>query len=241
MLFSEIDWPGIERLRAKCAAIEHVSLDAAAQDFAALFAQEFASVVLARVFAVLPFECLPARERDFARAFVRDDPRLAARTPVLTLLGSAGRDASWNQRTSSKGHLAIPLLDQRFVQGAPMIAKLLSDLDIDLKNLDDGRPIATRQMLGGRNGTFYIPDAQAARDEQGRAIIPARDFVAHHHVRTVFGMGGAYIDGGLIAAIIFTNELLERQTIERFPSLISNFKMATADLQARKSLFAEAH
>ncbi|MET0386421.1 MAG: hypothetical protein ABW321_10705, partial [Polyangiales bacterium] len=219
MLFSEIDWPGIERLRAKCAACDRNSLEAAAQDFAALFAREFESVVLARVFAVLPLKSLPEREREFARVFVNDDQRLGVSTPVLTLLGSAGRDASWHGRNTSKGHLAIPLLDQRFVQGAPMIAKLLSDLDIDLKCLDDGRPIATRQMLGGRNGTFYVPDAQVARDDRGRSIIPARDFVTQHQVRTVFGMGGAYTDGGLVAAIVFTGELLDRPVIERFPSL----------------------
>lgn len=235
MLFAEIDWPGIELLRKECSQNTASSLQAASQAFAGLFADKFESVVLARVFAVLPLQRLPAREQEFARAFVKDDPRLTPATRVLTLMGTRGVESAWNARATSAGHLAIPLLDQRFVQGAPMIAKLLSDLDVDLKTLDDGRPIATRQMLGGRNGTFFVPDAQ---DAAGRAIIPATHFVTTHQVRTVFGMGGAYVDGALIAAILFTRELLDRTSVDRFPSLISNFKMATSALQAEGKLFA---
>ena len=49
-------------------------------------------------------------------------------------------------------------------------------------------------MLGGRNGTFFVPDALTAKD--ARAVgIAAHDFAEEHAIRTVFGMGGAYVDG----------------------------------------------
>jgi hypothetical protein len=157
---------------------------------------------------------------------------------VLSLLGTRGREASWNDRAASRGHLAIPLIDRSFVQGAPMIAKLLADLEIDLKKLDDGAPIATRHMLGGRNGTFYVPDAQSAKDDHGRNIIASREFVQAQQVRTVFGMGGAYLDGRLIVAIIFTSELLYRAVVDRYPSLISTFKAVTAQVQTDGLVFS---
>lgn len=56
MLLGEIDWSGIRRLRAKLDQSETQYLQTAAQDFAGLFCDAFASVVLARVFVVLPFE-----------------------------------------------------------------------------------------------------------------------------------------------------------------------------------------
>jgi hypothetical protein len=239
MLFSTIDWPGIEALRAKCGGCSQHSLESAAQDFAGLFVDEFESVALVRVFAVLPLKVLPAREHEFATRLVAGDGRLAPDTAVLTLLGTRGLEPEWNDRKASRGHLAIPLLDSRFVLGAPMIAKLLSDLDVDFKGLDVGAPISTRRMLGSRNGTFYVPDARTAQDEHGRQIIAAGDFVASHQIRTVFGMGGAYLDGSLVVAILFTREVLDRLQVERFPSLISNFKMTTAQLQARGQFFSD--
>lgn len=240
MLFSTATWAEIDRLREQCGECNQRSLEAAAQDFAGVFAESFESVVLARVFAVLPFEELPLREQTFARQFAEANANIAPSTPVLTLLGTRGREAAWNRRATSRGHLAIPLLDQRFVAGIPMISKLLADLDVDLKGLDLGQPISTRQMLGGRNGTFYVADAQTACDAEDRFIIPARDFVSSQQVRTVFGMGGAYIDGTLVVCILFTREELDRATVDRYPSFISNFKMVTSKLQVARAYFDES-
>jgi hypothetical protein len=58
-------------------------------------------------------------------------------------------------------------------------------------------------MLGGRNGTFYVQDARTAVDSLGRHVIAARDFAQEFAIRTVFGMGGAYVDGTMAVAIFF--------------------------------------
>jgi hypothetical protein len=237
MLFSAADWSQIEHLRTKIARCSQASICDAASDFAALFIDEFETAVLARVFAVLPFQTLPERDQQFAIRRTGGDPRLSPTTPVLSLLGTRGHQPELNDRLASREHLAVPLLDRSFVQGAPMIAKLLSDLAVDLKWLDSGQPITTRRMEGSRNGTFYVPDALTAQDEHGRKIIPAQTFVRSQGIRTVFGMGGAYVDGTWVIAIVFTRELLERLVVDRFPSLISNFKMATAKLQATGRVF----
>jgi hypothetical protein len=211
------------------------SLAEAAQRFAALFADGFDSVVLARAFAVLPYEVLPPREGEFATA-LSGEP-LQPKTPVLALLGTRGRLPAWSARAASAGHLAIPLSSSRSVRQAPMIAKLLDDFQINPQVLDSGRPIASRSMLVGRSATFFVEDAGSSTDKEGRFVIPARDFVEAHGVQSVFGMGGAYLDGTVVAGIIFCSERLERPVAERFTSLLDAFKIATADFVRSRLLF----
>jgi hypothetical protein len=172
-----------------------------------------------------------------AQGFVED---LARTLPTVVLarvfLGTAGVEPAWCDRRLSTGHRAIPLLNRTFVQNAPMIAKLLADLEVDLAGLDNGSPIVTRRMLGGLNNMFFVPDAQAP-ERDGRHVIAARDFVRVRGIRTVFGMGGAYVDGTLVVAIAFTTELVDRAAVDRFPSLIGNFKMATTSLLAADRIY----
>ena len=236
---ADTTWTEIAEVRDAVKALDDApTVQAAAQRFTRLLVETYPTVVLARLFLVLPASALPAAEQEVARGLVGDSGVLKPKTRVLSLLGTAGRHPDWNDRARSHGHLAIPLIDRSFVRGAPMIAKLLADLEVDLAGLDSGLPIATRRMVGGSNGTFYVPDAITAIDDRGRYIIPARDFVTRHGVRTVFGMGGAYLDGTLAVAIVFTSELLDRVMVGRFPSFIANFKMATARAQAADALYA---
>jgi hypothetical protein len=230
MLMQTASWEEIAALRAKMSNLAAPSVVAAAQSFVGSLVDTFESVVLARLFLVQTLSQLPAEERAFATAAAGPSQRLKASVPCLSLLGTRGREPAWNDRTLSQGHRAIPLIDQNFVRGAPMLAKLLADLDVDLQGLDDGRPIVTRRMLGGLNSTFYIRDAQDARDAEGRAIIADQSFVTRYGVHTVFGMGGAYANGAIAIAIVFTTELLESLIVNRYPSLIGNFKMSTAAL-----------
>ncbi len=237
--FGETTWAGIDGLRGQiqtCATAGTVQ--EAAQAFTALMSARFETLVLARLFVVLPFERLPVADQAAATALVNGDARLTATTRVLSLLGTTGRQPRWNDRTLSEGHRAIPLLDQQFVQGIPMIARLLGDLEIDLASLADGRPIATRRMLGGSNSTFFVDRASSAKDAQGRFVIPSQKFVKDHAIETVFGMGGSWFDGTLAVAIFFCAETIERLVVDRFPSLISNFKMATSKLIQGRHLYS---
>jgi hypothetical protein len=232
--FNEGGWSRINALRAEVESLSHVdSLEEAAGGFVECFARTFESLVLARMFLVTPLSALPISEQQL----VSPEGRLPPTTSVLSLLATRGRKPAWNQRTASAGHRNIALVSAERVAQAPMIAKLLGDLKLDLRGLDAGLPIATRQLLGGHNGTFFVPDAQTATDEQGRPIIsPA--FAEEHGVRTVFGMGGAYMDGTIVVAILFCDELLDRCVVERFPSFIGSFKTVTTRLVGQRRLFA---
>jgi hypothetical protein len=85
-------------------------------------------------------------------------------------------------------------------------------------------------MLGGLNKTFFVPDAREALDARARHVIGAQDFVERYDIRSVFGMGGASVNGVLAIAIAFTTESLDEPTVNRFPSLIGSFKIATTSL-----------
>jgi len=226
--FRQASWGEIQRLRARVTALEDASnLAEAAQRFVGIFADTFESVVLARVFMVAELGELPPTEREFAIA-VANGAALDPKTRVLCLLGSRGVREAWNDRRLSQGHLAIPLVSADSVRRAPMIAQLLGDLNIDLRALDEGRPLAPRQLLMGRRGTFFVQDALTSTDADGRLIIATQTFAREFHVRSVFGMGGAYIDGTLISAIVFCSELLERAQVEPFASFIDTFKQVTS-------------
>lgn len=227
----EASWSEIEALRAQLAAGRPESVQEAAQQFATLFATRFSTIILVRVFLVVPLERLPADDLALARERAGEDPRLTPRTPVLTLLGTRGRHLDWNLRARSAGHRAIPLLDRESVQAAPMIARLLADLEVDVRGLGSSGSIATRRMIGGKNGMFYVPDARGARDERGRPIIHP-EFAARHGVESVFGMGGAYLDGTVAIAIMFCAERIEPADADRYGSFINSFKMATLELKA---------
>ncbi len=210
-----------------------VTLCAAAQLYSRLFVEQFPSVVLARVFAVLPCARLPEAERELSTRVAGQlgaSQLLRPDTPILSLLGTAGAAPNWNDRQQSTGHLAIPLLSKEIVQGIPMIAQLLADLDVGLGWLDTATPIASRPMLGSSGKCFYVANAKEARDSGGRLIISAQDFVAKYKIETVFGMAGSYLDGTMLVAISFTTEALDKLAIDRFPSIIGNLKMATTGL-----------
>ncbi len=238
----ETTWPDVAALRANVDArlTGAATVEDAAGRFAELMKGAYPSIVLARVFLVLPLAELPPREAAFATALAARlgaASRLVPTSPVLTLVGTRGDLPAWNDRLRSDGHLAIPLIDREMVDGAPMIARLLGDLGVDCGLLASDRAVATRKMLGGINGRFYVADADNAVDELGRAVIPSRDFVKAHAIRTVFGMGGAYIDGTLVIAIFFCTESLDAADVDRFPTLINHLKMATSALRRERRVF----
>jgi len=241
--FQTATWPEINAFREQIAteASKAHCLSDAAQGFSSALLSEFSSVVLARVFVVVPFERLPEVDAEVAQRFaerVGAAQLLRPTTPVLSLLGTAGVGATWNNRLFSSEHLAIPLLSKALVEGAPMLAQLLADLKLDLACLDDARPIDSKRMMGGINQRFYVQSAKTALDARGRLIIPAQDFVEKYRIETVFGMAGAYVEGTIVAAIVFTSERLEAQVIDRYPSIIANFRMATTTTVLARRIYA---
>jgi hypothetical protein len=238
---SSASWNEIQQLHARIdqqiASASNVA--DAAQRFAAAFSTSFESVALARVFFVLPLRVLPAAERAAAEAMAAANGRAVVdATSTLVLAGTAGREAAWNDRTHSVGHRAIPLVDRELVDGAPMIAELLASLRVELATISSDVPAQLRTLAGGLNARFYVPDARTTVDARGRHVIAAREFVDRYAIASVFGMGGRYASGALVAAIVFTTETLSASEVDRFPSFIGTFKLATTALAGDAKWFA---
>lgn len=200
------------------------------------------SVVLVRFFATIPFSRLPSADQGFvervAAAKQAEEP-LDDDTLVLSLLGTRGRQSTWNDRNQSQGHLGIPLISASFIDSIPMVARLLRELGVSPGWFAAGdRDFVEHRLSAGEAGIFYVREAARATDAQGRPVISAQDFVRENGIQTVFGLGGVYPDGTIPVLLVFTDDLVEIETVEKYVHLISLMKAATADLLREGALFA---
>jgi hypothetical protein len=216
------------------------SLEEAAQALAAALYIQFAeSAILTRVYVTVPFAALPPLMREFVQALPGAAAALDETTPVLSLVGTQGQKIDWNDRRKSRQHRAIPLISAEFVDGIPMIARLLRELGVPLDWMDshDARRLVT--TIGSTVGLFYVEDAVRAVDDRGRKVIPAVDFIFAYNVKSVFGAGGAYSSGQMLVVVVFfCRDLVARTTAELFLSLVDLFRGKTASLVAPPKVFA---
>jgi hypothetical protein len=213
------------------------TLSEAAQSFADCIYETFpAELALVRTYAMVPGASLPA-DRRASLAAQGHDTALVPEARVLTLLGTRGIERSWNEPRRSRNHLCIPFTKPEAVMAVPMMAALLTQLGLELSWIGVTGDVFARRLVGGFNGLFYVADAARASDDLGRLIIPAQDFVAANRIVTVFGQGGAYLDGTIVASIFFSREALSRTDAERFAPLASMFKSRTSRLVASGHIF----
>jgi len=221
-----------------------VSLEEAARQGVQALCRAFSGdVVLARLFLTLPFGTLPVELHRAAWNVVETQSlqaQMTPETPVLTLLATCGTRPEWCDRRRSHGHAAIPLSSRSFVDSIPMVARMLQDMGVDLGLKLENESALVQKILGaGWVGLFYVDDARSARDDQGRRVVPAVDFVEEHGVRTVFGLGKAYGNGSIAAFVVFTNKLLPRRQVEALVPYVNLFMASTFDLMRRGRIFAD--
>jgi hypothetical protein len=226
-------WTTVEP-RVKRAA----SLEEAAQALATALYTHFAdSAILARVYVTVPFAALPPATQAFVQALPGAAVALTGTTPVLSLVGTQGQIVEWNDRRKSKQHGAIPLISAEFVDGIPMIARLLRELGVPLDWIDSHDARRLVRTIGSTTGLFYVEDAVRAMDDRGRKVIPAVDFVFAYDVKSVFGTGGAYPDGQMVVVVVFCRDPVTRVTAQMFLSLVDLFKGQTGSLVAPAKVF----
>ena len=217
------------------------SLEDASQELATELHKQFDEpVVLARVFVTVPFGELPPGHKDFVRKLAESAgaaSQLKDDTPVLSLIGSHGQVADWNDRRKSKGHVGIPLISSAFVDAVPMSSRLLKELGVPIEWVDSHDSQVIVQPIGSAAGLFFVENAAEATDHKGRKIIAAQAFVSDHKVKSVFGMGGAYPDGRMITIVLFCPDSFARAVAEHF-DLTSLFKGRTSSIAVSKEIFA---
>lgn len=230
-------WADLEGKIQKAASLEEASQELAAS----LHGKFEESAVLARVFATVPYEALPSSNRSFVDNLADSANAragLQSATPVLSLVGTYGSEASWQDRQKSQGHVGIPLISSAFVDAIPMISRLIRELGLALEWVESHDTEKIVETIGSRAGLFYVEDAASATDSEGRKIIAAQDFVSDHSVKSVFGTAGAYPSGQLAVAVVFCRDQVSRSVAELFLPLTDLFKAGTKGLMETGKVFA---
>jgi hypothetical protein len=218
-------------------------LEEASQELASALRTLFdESVVIARVFLTVPFDALPTTNKEFVQRLAESagaEPELKATTPVLSLLGTSGQAAEWNDRHKSKGHMGIPLISSDFVEAIPMISRLLEDLGVPMGWADSHDTEIIRKKMDPSSGLFFVENAAEATDHQGRKIIAAQDFVSSFNVKSVFGAGGTYAGDQVLVIVVFCRDVLPRSIAEHFLELMDSFISKTSYLFGTTKIFSE--
>ena len=229
-------WRKVEPQVQKSKALE----EAAQALTTGLHAQFKESVVLARVYFTVPFGKLPGPNKTFVQNLAESAGAasdLKPTTPVLSLIGTHGQEADWNDRRKSKGHVGIPLTSSAFVEAIPMISRLLKELGVPLDWVDTQDAEIIKKMDRAA-GLFFVENAAEATDHQGRKIIPAQDFVSGYNVKSVFGVGGGYAGGQMVAIVAFCGDVIPRAAAERFVALRDAFKGSTSSFVESGRIFS---
>jgi hypothetical protein len=217
------------------------SLQHASQRFAELLFDALSdSAVLFRVFATVAQGALPERDQDFVLDLARERrcrEQIHEKTPVIALLGTRGRRPSWNDRYRSRRHLAIPLVQASFIKTIPMVSRLMSDMGTGLEWVEKLELSLVVKSTGQMARLLYVGDARTACTEDGFKVVPDREFVAANGVRTVVGLGGAYLNRTIVTVILFTDELAPQAAVEKLMPLIHAFKVATMRVVMQNKIF----
>ena len=192
------------------------------------------SLVLARVFATVPFAQLPETNQSFVSNLVESAgfaDQLTDATLVLSLMGSRGREPEWNDRRTSKGHVGIPLTSALFIDAIPMVSRLLKQMGLGLAWIDRQDTELVIKTVGSTAGVFYVRSAGQETDVEGRKIIAAQHFVEKYGVQTVFGLGGGFVGTQtFMTCIIFCSEELTKNQAEAFMPQVNRIKVSTQAL-----------
>lgn len=221
---------------------ESGSFQQASQKFIDILYEELiASAVLFRIFATVELEKLQGKERDFALELARTrgfDSELKPKTPVVALLGSRGKRPQWNHRLRSERHLAIPLTSASFIKTIPMVSRLMGDMGTGLAWVQKQERQMIVTSMGQMARVLYVRDALETRTGDGFDVIPDRSFVTENRVRTVLGLGGAYLNGTIVAVVLFTSELVPQDRVEKLMPVMHGFKIATMKAVMQGKIFS---
>ena len=188
--------------------------------------------VLARFYKTHPYASLEPDLQRFADRALGGRPT-DREMRCLTLLGTAGEEDAWCDRRRSRGHRAIPLVSEEMIEQAPMIAQLLRQFGLDVREVARPGAPAVHATTGQSFNVFHVEQAL------GSPYIPAQDgFVVPYGVRSVVGFGGALRSGELFAVILFSRAPIAAGVAERFRNIALDVKYALFN-RGNEAVFVE--
>ncbi len=176
---------------------------------------------LVRLYKLHPYAELPSDVQAAARRAVVDDSVLLDEVNCLVQLASVGIEEGWNDRRASQRHQAIPLPSAAALRRLPMVAALLSALQIDHDWVVGSAltPIGTNEDQP--YDVFHVPDARNCP-----SVPDQEDFVIPYGIRSVVGFGGVLPSGSMFAVVVFSTVSNPREAADLFGPLALAAKVA---------------
>jgi hypothetical protein len=183
---------------------------------------------LVRLFKTHLYAELPSNLQEFARGIAGEAPHRPG-LRCLTLLGTAGQMPAWNARGGSGGHKAIPLISEESVKSIPMVAALVNQLGLEIKDVvSPGEEVFLEKSSSSLFNVFHVLDAR------GSPLVPSQeDFVLPFGVRSVIGFGGRLRSREIFAVILFSKVAIDSATAQLFRTLSLNVKLALSPHEHR--------
>lgn len=193
------------------------------------------SLVLLRLFSSVPYAALPAQDKQLVDKKAHDSGTAHLcndGTPILTLVGTRGKQSDWNERQKSRGFRCIPLISGEYVASLSMLSMQFRKMNLDPGLFDRwDAAIVARGRADEYSGMLYVENAGIDKDELGRMIVPRQDFVAENNVRTALGFGAGYAHHPTIVTLFaFTNEILSESMMKPFGSLLEAYISISKEL-----------
>lgn len=119
------------------------------------------ALTLVRCFKTPPFGSPDGEQQKFARQMGQGggiDPQ----TRCLTLLATRGALPEWNHRRLSRGHVAIPLASERIVENAPMIARLITELGLEIGVVVRPTAESVGDLAQKSYNVLHVPEAEGS-------------------------------------------------------------------------------
>ena len=183
--------------------------------------------VLVRLFKTHPYGELDEDLQEFAQNVLKTSP-VSPAMKCLVLLASTGTLPEWHSRKQSRGHKAIPLPSEHFVEAFPMVRQLIQQMGLAVNTVLQPDPAVVVDMAQKTFNVFLIPEAV------GSVYVPVqKDFVIPFGVRSVIGFGGILPSGNLFVIIMFSKVPVSRQTADMFKSLALSVKVAILPFDSR--------
>lgn len=173
------------------------------------------ATVLVRLFKTLRFDELDGELRAQAVSTGEGVPD----RKFLTLMASAGRNYSWNDRRLSISDRLIPLADRAHLRmRMPMVAQLLAQLEGDCSSEPAVSCVLAPEQK--RFNVSYLPEAI------GSPLIVEQPMVLEHGVRSVLGYGGMLHRSSAYCVVIYANVIVPRECADLFQPLALSTKNA---------------
>ena len=202
------------------------TLEDASQAVAQFFHDQFrdpatggSTFVLARCYQVQPLRELTPVLANYARG-VFPNQQLDERTQCLTLLGTFGDQPEWQRREHSRGHRAIPIVDENALKNLPMVERLTESLGLRAAEVVRPDPAFLRERDREGFNVFYVDEAS------GSPYIPAQDhFVTPFGVRSVIGFGFVLPPDRIFATVLFARSHVSSDTADLFKTVALSLKL----------------